>query len=68
VNIGVGVDDAEWQVVSRSLEAWNEQQHDDVRLALGMADLGLRITFLPSELGQGTYQDFAVPFNGRPLR
>ena len=44
----------------------SEQQHDDLRLAIGMADLGLRITYLPSEVGQDTYQDFAVPFNGRP--
>jgi hypothetical protein len=29
-------------------------------------DLGLRITYLPSEAGQGTYQDFAVPFNRQP--
>jgi hypothetical protein len=35
---------------------------------MGMDDLGLRVTYLPSELAQGTYQDFAVPFNGRPLR
>jgi DNA-binding transcriptional MerR regulator len=68
VNIGNGVDGAEWQVVSRSLDAWSEQQHDDVRLALGMAELSLRVTYLPSELRQGTYQDFAVPFNGRPLQ
>ena len=68
VNIGNGVDGAEWQLVSRSLDAWSEQQHDDVRLALGMAELGLRVTYLPSELRQGTYQDFAVPFNGRPLQ
>jgi DNA-binding transcriptional MerR regulator len=27
---------------------------------------GLRITYLPSEVGQDTYQDFAVPFNGQP--
>ncbi|HTV10473.1 MAG TPA: MerR family transcriptional regulator [Acidimicrobiales bacterium] len=66
VNIGNGVDGAHWQVVSRSLEAWSEQQQHDLRLAIGMADLGLRITFLPSELEQGTYQDFAIPFNGRP--
>ncbi len=66
VNIGDGqIDGADWQVVSRSLEAWSEQQHD-LRLATGMADLGLRITFLPSEIGQDTYQDFAVPFNGQP--
>jgi DNA-binding transcriptional MerR regulator len=65
VNIGDGVDGADWQVVSRSLEAWSEQQ-PELRLAIGMADLGLRITFLPSEIGQGTYQDFAVPFNGQP--
>ena len=67
VKIGDGqIDGADWQVVSRSLEAWSEQQHDDLRLAIGMADLGLRITYLPSEVGQGTYQDFAVPFNGQP--
>jgi DNA-binding transcriptional MerR regulator len=68
VNIGDGVDGAEWQVVSRSLEAWSEQHQHDLRLAMGMGDLGLRVTYLPSELAQGTYQDFAVPFNGRPLR
>ena len=67
VKIGDGqIDGADWQVVSRSLEAWSEQQHDDLRLAIGMADLGLRITYLPSEVGQDTYQDFAVPFNGQP--
>lgn len=67
VKIGDGqIDGADLQVVSRSLEAWSEQQHDDLRLAIGMADLGLRITYLPSEVGQGTYQDFAVPFNGQP--
>ncbi len=38
----------------------------DLGLAVGMADLGLRMTFLSSEVGQGTYQDFAIPFNGRP--
>ena len=66
VKMGDGqIDGADWQVVSRSLEAWSEQQHD-LRLAIGMADLGLRITYLPSEMGQGTYQDFAVPFNGQP--
>ena len=65
VKIGDGqIDGADWQVVSRSLEAWSEQQHD-LRLAIGMADLGLRITYLPSEVGQDTYQDFAVPFNGQ---
>jgi len=61
VKIGDGqIDGADWQVVSRSLEAWGEQQHDMLT-----ADLGLRITYLPSEVGQDTYQDFAVPFNGR---
>jgi DNA-binding transcriptional MerR regulator len=65
VTIGDGqIDGADWQVVGRSLEAWGDQhQHDiDVRLAA----LGLRITYLPSEVGQGTYQDFAIPFTGRP--
>jgi DNA-binding transcriptional MerR regulator len=66
VKIGVGIDPADWQVVSRSLEAWSEQQRD-LHLATGMADLGLRITYLPSEVGQDTYQDFAVPFTGQPL-
>ena len=66
VNTGDGqIGSADWQVVSRSLEAWGEQQHDDLRLALGMADLGLRTTFLPSELDQGTYTDFAVPFKSQ---
>ena len=59
VNIGDGqIDGADWQVVSRSLEAWSEQRHD-VR-----GDLGLRITYLPAEFGRDNYQDFAVPFNG----
>jgi hypothetical protein len=30
------------------------------------ADLGLRITYLPREVGRDSYQDFAVPYNGRP--
>jgi DNA-binding transcriptional MerR regulator len=61
VKIGDGQSDgADWQVVSRSLEAWSEQQPDMVP-----ADLGVRITYLPSEVGQDTYQDFAVPFTGR---
>jgi DNA-binding transcriptional MerR regulator len=62
VTIGDGqIGGADWQLVSRSLEAWSEQRHD-VRLT----DLGLRITYLPSEAGRDTYQDFAVPFNGHP--
>jgi DNA-binding transcriptional MerR regulator len=61
VKLGDGqIGGADWQVVSRSLEAWSEQQHDTVR-----GDLGLRITYLPSEFGQDSYQDFAVPFTGR---
>ena len=65
VNIGDGqIDGADWQVVSRSLEAWSEQQPDDIL----PADLGVRLTYLPSEFGQGTYQDFAVPFNGQSRR
>ena len=60
VKIGDGqIDGADWQVVSRSLEAWSEQQPDILP-----TDLGLRISYLPSEVGQDTYQDFAVPFNG----
>ena len=64
VKIGDGqVDGADWQVIGRSLEAWSdEHQHEiDVRLAA----LGLRITYLPSEVGQDAYQDFAIPFTGR---
>jgi DNA-binding transcriptional MerR regulator len=62
VKIGDGqTDGADWQVVSRSLEAWSEQQPDMVR-----GDLGMRITYLPSDVGQDSYQDFAIPFNGRP--
>jgi hypothetical protein len=65
VPIGDGqVDGAEWQVGSGSLEAWSDQQQHNVDIR--MASLGLRITYLPSEVGQDTYQDFAVPFTGRP--
>ncbi len=61
VKIGDGqIDGADWQLVSRSLEAWSEQQHD-----IRLTDLGLRITYLPSDLGQESYQDFAVPFNAQ---
>jgi hypothetical protein len=52
---------ADWQVVSRSLHAWSEQQQH-----IRLTDLGLRITYLPSEVGQDTYSDFAVPFTGQP--
>jgi DNA-binding transcriptional MerR regulator len=59
VKIGDGqIDGADWEVVSRSLEAWSEQQAEFLP-----ADLGLRITYLPSDVGQDSYQDFAVPFN-----
>ena len=51
---------AEWQLVEQSLHAWSEQQ-PDIRLT----DLGLRITYLPSEAGLETYSDFALPFNGQ---
>jgi DNA-binding transcriptional MerR regulator len=65
VPIGDGqIDGASWQVVRRSLEAWTDQHQRDIDVRL--AALGLRITYLPSELKQGTYQDFAVPFSGRP--
>jgi len=64
VTIGDGqIDGAAWQVVGRSLEAWSDQQQHDVDVRL--AALGLRITYLPSEFGQDTYQDFAIPFTGR---
>jgi len=57
------LDGADWQVGSRSLEAWSDQQQRNVDIRL--ASLGLRITYLPSEVGQDTYQDFAVPFTGQ---
>jgi len=61
VKIGDGqIDGAAWHVVSRSLEAWRGQQPDILS-----TDLGVRITYLPSHVGQESYQDFAVPFNGR---
>ena len=61
VKIGDGqIDGAEWQLVEQSLHAWSDQQPDILP-----TDLGLRITYLPSEAGLDTYQDFAVPFNGR---
>jgi DNA-binding transcriptional MerR regulator len=67
VPIGVGqVDDAAWQVGSRSLETWSDQQQHNIDVRL--AALGLRITYLPSEVGRDTYQDFAVPFTGRVRR
>ena len=62
VTIGDGqIDGAEWQLVEQSLHAWSEQQRD-----MRPADLGVRMTYLPSEVGQDSYQDFAIPFNGRP--
>ena len=62
VKIGDGqIDGAEWQLVEQSLHAWSDQQPDILP-----TDLGLRITYLPSEAGQDTYQDVAVPFNGQP--
>ncbi|MGH9170704.1 MAG: MerR family transcriptional regulator [Acidimicrobiales bacterium] len=64
VNIGNGQSDgAEWHLVSQSLDAWSDNHSLDVDVRV--ASLGLRITFLPSEVGQGTYQDFAVPFTDR---
>jgi DNA-binding transcriptional MerR regulator len=61
------VDGAEWQLVEQSLHTWSDQQHDE-HVADLVPDLGLRITYLPSEVGQDTYSDFAVPFDGRPRR
>ncbi len=43
------------------LRLWREHKTQ----AADDADLGLRITYLPSEAGQDTYQDFAVPINGQ---
>jgi DNA-binding transcriptional MerR regulator len=60
VTIGDGqLDGPEWQLVSRSLHAWSEERPD-----IRPAELGVRITYLPGEAGQGGYQDFAVPFHG----
>jgi len=65
VPIGAGqFDGADWHVGSRSLEAWSDQQQRNVDIRL--ASLGLRITYFPSEIGKDTYQDFAIPFTGRP--
>jgi DNA-binding transcriptional MerR regulator len=62
VRIGDGqIDGPEWQLVEQSLHTWSEQQPDILP-----ADMGVRITYLPSEVGLGTYQDFAIPFNGGP--
>ncbi len=62
VKIGDGqVDGAEWHLVEQSLHAWSDQ-----RPGILLADLGLRITYLPSAAGQDSYQDFAVPFKGQP--
>jgi DNA-binding transcriptional MerR regulator len=64
VPIGDGqFDGAKWQVTSGSLEAWSDQQQHNIDIRL--ASLGLRITYLPSEVGQDTYQDFAIPFTGQ---
>ncbi len=61
VKIGDGqIDGADWQLVSRTLEAWSEQQRD-----MRPSDLGVRITYLPSKVGRDSYQDLAVPFTGR---
>ena len=65
VPIGNGqLDGADWHVGSRSLEAWSDQQQRNVDIRV--ASLGLRITYLPSEAGKDTYQDFAIPFTGQP--
>jgi DNA-binding transcriptional MerR regulator len=67
VPIGDGqIDAAAWEVVGRSLEAWSDRHQHDIDLRL--AALGLRISYLPSEFGQDTYQDFAIPFTGRSHR
>jgi len=64
VPIGGGqLDGADGQVGSRSLEAWSDQQQHNVDIRV--ASLGMRITYLPSEIGQDTYQDFAIPFTGQ---
>ncbi|MGH2889494.1 MAG: MerR family transcriptional regulator [Solirubrobacteraceae bacterium] len=74
VKIGDGqIGGADWQVVSRSLEAWAEQQSGSRSLEawaeqqpdVVRGDLGLRMTFLPSEVGRAGYQDFVVPFTCR---
>ena len=61
VKIGDGqIDGAGLQLVGQSLQAWSERQPDMIP-----ADLGLRITYLPTEVGRDGYQDLATPFNGR---
>lgn len=61
VKIGDGqIDGPQWQLVEQSLHAWSDKQP-----GILPADLGLRITYLPSDVGHDSYQDFAVPFNGR---
>jgi len=44
------------------LRLWREHQAH----ATDDTDLGLRITSLPREVARDSYQDFAVPYNGRP--
>ena len=56
-----------WHLAGESLEAWagqeQEQEHKGDRLALTPADLGLRITYLASALGnEEPYRDMALPF------
>jgi DNA-binding transcriptional MerR regulator len=63
VNIGNGLEGAEWQLVEQSLQAWGDHHSFDVEVR--MASLGLRTTFLPSEAAQGNYQDFAIPFTSQ---
>jgi DNA-binding transcriptional MerR regulator len=62
VKIGDGqLDGAAWQLIEQSLQVWSDQQPDVLP-----TDLGLRIAYLPSEVGQDSYQDLAVPFNAVP--
>ena len=61
VRIGDGqVDGAGWRLVEQTLRAWSDQQPE-----LRPADLGARITYLASEVGEDTYQDFAIPFHAQ---
>jgi len=55
-----------WQLAIESLDVWaqeQEQEHKGEPLALEPADLGMRVTYLPSAFGtEEPYRDMALPF------
>ena len=62
-----GTDPARFAIADQALRAWAVAQGFDRReFSVRPEDLGLRITYLPSDVGQDTYQDFAIPFTGQP--